>query len=212
MPVLLPDEQRPLFKTMVEATVRIFNPKSEAIGTGVFISDRGLILTCQHVIKQQKTVIVRTCVLGVDWKITLLGRNIADVIFTDRKADLAVLLTRKVPSHFSVAEINFEPPPIEESAYRVGMDSIPMDSGHIFKHGKDGGIPYIAASMNTDDGASGGPLFDEELRLVGIVTKCSSQKEFAPIAYAVPMRTVRNRIFRRKTVKVHLPEDIRPER
>lgn len=212
MSVLLPDEQKPLFKKMVEATVRIFSPTSRAIGTGVFISDRGLILTCQHVIKSQRMVIVRTCVLTNDWKISLLGRNIADVIYTDRKADLAVLLTRKVPAHFTPAVLNLDLPSIGESVYRVGMDTTPMDSGHVYLHGKDGGIPFIAASVITDDGASGGPMFDEELKLVGIVTRCSSQKVFPATAFAVPTRTIRNRLFRRKAVKVHLPEELRPER
>ncbi len=211
----LPHEQKALFARMMTATVRIFNPTSGSLGTGVLISDRGLILTCEHVIKRKKSLIIRTCELTEDWDVALLGRFTADVLLVDKRADLAALLIRPSPvkSEFPCAEVNLADPAVEDPVYRIGMDSIPMDSGHVINLGKDEktGIPFIGASIISDSGASGGPLFDKRLRLIGIVTDCTTNKKLPPIAYAVPTSIIRNRLFRRVVVKRHLPEHLRPK-
>lgn len=209
MVIQLPTEQRPLFELFVKSTVRIFNPKTRQTFAGVIISEHGLILTCEHALKRQQSAIVRTCELESDWRIKLLGRHKADVIFTDKEADLAVLLTKRPPISIRVAEIKKELPQIGQAVYRVGMDNIPMDSGHIFGYNVDDDIPTLSVSIITEVGASGGPLFDNSLKLVGIVIQYSGEMLAPQTAYAVPIPTVIERAFRHESVRVHLPKYLR---
>lgn len=211
----LPDAQWPLFKRMVRCTVRVENPANGNIGAGVVISKRGLVLTAYHVVVGSKKARIKRCRLSDGgWDIVTEGRYVADVVFEDRNADIAVLLMRKPPKTLKCAELgDSEHLKIGQAVYRVGMDEYRMDGGHIIeiKGSTEVGkrrlrIPEISVSMRTNVGASGGPVFDTDLALVGISLRCQSSEKSPPISYVLPIHAVRRRIFRRTAVRTHLDE------
>ncbi|KPJ84844.1 hypothetical protein AMJ57_05285, partial [Parcubacteria bacterium SG8_24] len=138
MSVQLPEAQRRLFKKMVRLTVEIHNDRKGCYGAGVVISRSGLILTADHNVVGAKTLTVRRCELaGRGWKITAKGRRIADVIFRDTKADVAVLKLRKPLKTQSVATLgDSDDLKVASPVYRVGRDDIPVAGGHVISFGK----------------------------------------------------------------------------
>jgi serine protease Do len=205
----LPDALRTLFERMVRVTVAIRNPRDGKTGSGVVITQAGLILTAQHVTTGAKTMQVKRCRLKKGkWSIVREGRYTADVIFEDRKADIAVLLMRRPPKTLKAAELgDSESLKIGEPVFRVGLDQYEMDGGHIIGLGRHEGLREISVSILADVGSSGGPLFDTALQVVGIVLRVDSSPKVPSASFALPLHVIKRRIFRRKVVKVHLPDD-----
>ncbi|MEA3249878.1 MAG: serine protease [Patescibacteria group bacterium] len=212
MKACLPDEQQPLFAKMVRSTVQIESRDMEKIGAGVLISPTGLILTADHVVGDVNRFDIRPCRLE-KWRIKLLKRMFdVEVVYRDERADIAVLLIKEGLQGAVHAEIDYGPTKAGAGVYRVGTDRIPMASGHVYTFWNDMSVRHLAISMTAENGCSGGPIFNDDLKLVGIAVRATDDLKLPTTCYAVQTRTIHSRILFRRVVKQHLPEDLRKPR
>mgnify|MGYP002778122785 CR=1 FL=1 len=138
-------------------------------GTGFVISSEGHVLTCAHVIGDETTATL--WINGVRYE--------ADVLNSDAEKDLAVLKTR-APLSADVRPLSFR----NSSVYRIGADvstvGYPLGSvlGKSIRYTK-GSISAVSGikdnpsqlqvSAQTQPGNSGGPLFDQQGVVIGVI-------------------------------------------
>jgi V8-like Glu-specific endopeptidase len=146
------------------------NPKS---GTGFLISQKGLIVTNHHVIDKANKIVIK----GINGDFTTLYT--AKLIFDDEKNDLAILKLEN-------ESINFEPIPYAirkkvadsgEDVFVLGYpmiesmgEEIKLTTGVISsKTGYQGDVTSYQVSAPVQGGNSGGPLFDKNGLLTGVI-------------------------------------------
>ncbi|MEM1013545.1 MAG: trypsin-like peptidase domain-containing protein [Planctomycetota bacterium] len=166
---------------------------SRTVGTGFCVDARGYIVTNQHVIEGAKQIYVTTDT----------GRTLpAIVVATDRRGDLAVL---KVPT--SLPALSFAPPASRTRGQWVvaignpmglaGRGEMSISTGIISatertlpKLSRVEGRLYsglIQTTAELNPGNSGGPIFDLEGRVVGVVTAVVlPQGEANGLGFALP--------------------------
>jgi serine protease Do len=145
-------------------------PVAGSQGTGFVVSSAGHVLTCAHVLNDEEGAIVR-----VDG-----GRYEADVLHKDKERDLALLKIRDgkagafTPVSFRTEKRYF----IGEDVYTIGFPlSNLLGSGMRYTKGSissSTGLKddpkQIQISAQIHPGNSGGPLFDKDGVLVGVVS------------------------------------------
>jgi len=164
-----------------------------AIGSGVVIIDRGVILTSLHVVSGASRV-------RVEFEDGL--ETDAAIIGTQPDHDLAVLQARDIPDDLQAATLRSAKHLIEgEHVTAVGF---PYGIGPSVSHGVISGLhrqyrspeggrvlsELIQFDAAANPGSSGGPLVNAEGEVVGIVTAIlapSDKAGFAGIAFAVPI-------------------------
>ena len=164
-----------------------------AVGSGVVIIDRGVILTSLHVVSGASRVRVQfEDGLETD----------AVIISTQPDHDLAVLQARDIPDDLQAATLRSAKHLIEgEHVTAVGF---PFGIGPSVSHGVISGLhrqyqspegdrvlsELIQFDAAANPGSSGGPLVNAEGEVVGIVTAILAPTEkagFSGIAFAVPI-------------------------
>jgi len=208
MGTALPEAQRPLFKRAVRYLVEVTAGNGN-VGSGVVITRDGLILTAYHVIKGCGEASIRRCRLSeTTWNIVRFGRYAADVVYKNVRADIAVLRLRKPPKTLGVAPLGYSKElKVGSGVYRVGRDDHPLASGHMLVSETTDGIPSCEFSMESAVGASGGPIFNERIRLVALTTETSLAKSEPAKTYGLPIDWIRKRVLKHKSVRELLPED-----
>jgi len=173
-----------------DATVLVANAATEGgMGSGVLISDSGLVLTNYHVIHRAESLKV--------WFFDNDNSNsyTADIVAIDPIADLAVL-RMNLPEHkLPTVYLNIES---EEWAIAQEVVAIghPMgiqwtvSLGHISHTDRTGRVtPYVATLQHSAEihrGNSGGPLINSKGDIVGINTYLlMPDQKWSGIAYAV---------------------------
>lgn len=164
-----------------------------AIGSGVVIIDRGVILTSLHVVSGASRV-------RVEFEDGL--ETDAAIISTRPDHDLAVLQARDIPDDLQAATLRSAKHLIEgEYVTAVGF---PFGIGPSVSHGIISGLhrqyrapdgdrvlsELIQFDAAANPGSSGGPLVNAAGEVVGIVTAILAPSEkagFAGIAFAVPI-------------------------
>ena len=173
-----------------DATVLVANAATEGgMGSGVLISDSGLVLTNYHVIHRAESLKV--------WFFDNDNSNsyTADIVAIDPVADLAVLRMNLPPHKLPTTYLNIES---EEWAIAQEVVAIghPMgiqwtvSLGHISHTDRTGRVtPYVATLQHSAEihrGNSGGPLINSEGDVVGINTYLlMPAQKWSGIAYAV---------------------------
>lgn len=164
-------------------------------GTGFFLSSNGYIVTNQHVIDGAKTI-----------KVTSINGNHnssynARVEVSDKQNDLAII---KITDYFTTPTIpysfKFSQSSIGENCWVLGYpltqtmgEDIKLTNGIISsKSGFDGNIAQYQISAPVQPGNSGGPVFDNNGNLIGVVQAKHGAAENA--GYAVKASYVRNLI------------------
>lgn len=164
-------------------------------GTGFFLSQNGYIITNQHVIDGAKTI-----------KVTSINSNhnksyTARVEVSDKQNDLAII---KITDLFTAPTIpysfKFSQSSIGENCWVLGYpltqtmgEDIKLTNGIISsKSGFDGNIAQYQISASVQPGNSGGPVFDNNGNLIGVVQAKHGLAENA--GYAVKASYVRNLI------------------
>jgi S1-C subfamily serine protease len=210
MRIYLPAAQRPLFERLVSMTVevRVEGRNNNLCGSGAVLTADGLIITAYHLITRSRVVRVRRLRLDRKrWHISPYGNYKADVIFRDKRRDIAVLRLRQPPADLAFAELgNSDTAEVGMATYRVGRDAVPLANGHVIKlPAAIAGLLHV--SMASTVGASGGPIFDEHSALLGICLKGELDEKMPQMACAIPVATLRKHILRRKAVRAALSEN-----
>ncbi|GJL80020.1 MAG: hypothetical protein NPINA01_30090 [Nitrospinaceae bacterium] len=138
-------------------------------GTGFVISRRGYIITCAHVMGEQR-----------DATIWIAGQRYeADVISANKEKDLAVLKTRtSLNPQINPLSFRINPEPkMGENVYTIGfpMSHLLGDSARLSKglinatKGLKDDPNQVQISTEVQPGNSGGPLFDDNGVVLGII-------------------------------------------
>lgn len=148
-------------------------------GSGVHIG-KGYIVTAAHVVAGNKTVKIKTDKGGEDE---------ADVLWFNRDYDIALIRTN---AKLQTSRISCEPLPHGSITHAIGNPSnqeFISTWGRVSGHAID--TPWkvaIVADITIVPGMSGGGLFDESDRLVGILvgTMARGMGGLIPVGYVVP--------------------------
>ena len=151
---------RKLLAEVGQSLVRI--ETDTGIGTGFFVDKTGYILTADHVIKGA-TVIEATTASG--------QRHVLHVKSRDQVGDLAVLKTDKAmssapPLSFGDSSRVISGQTLRAAGFAQGALS------PVFTRGTTDFVTdtLLVTSKMTDHGMSGGPLFDDDKRFLGVVS------------------------------------------
>jgi len=167
-----------------------------ALGTGVVISDNGIILTCLHVVKNAARVRVIFADDGTESE--------AQVIMREPEKDLAVLRAATIPDDLKPATL------VASSTLTVGDEVIAVGNPFALLNSASAGVvsgkgrsfasketgatltDLIQFDAAVNPGNSGGPLLNRNGEVVGIVTALlnpTSQEVFIGIGFAIPIET-----------------------
>ncbi len=156
-------ESKTIIELYKDIVVQIATPYST--GTGFYVKKYNLIITNEHVVHDNKQVII---------KANGKEKRIVDVIYIDKKYDLAFL---EIPKSYNFPEIT-----TSEEMNLVEGDGV-IAVGHPFglkysatkgiisnvRH-KENNIEYLQHDAALNPGNSGGPLIDENGVVVGVNT------------------------------------------
>ena len=172
-----------IYKQYANSVVYIYNPEGEAIGSGSLFDKRGLIITNWHVVDKAEMV-------GI-WIKPKKGEKLEDqpplgasVILVNIEADLAILKVSGLPKNMKVIPLG------SMNEIQIGEDVIAIGHPQGLPWSLSIGIvsqirskyewTYVDKSKHKADviqtqtpispGNSGGPLFNEAGKLVGINT------------------------------------------
>ena len=168
---------------------------SASSGTGFFLSKDGYIITNYHVVENARTIKVSG--INDDNKISYTAR----VEISDKQNDLAIL---------KITDISFTPltnipytfkyttSSVGEDCFVLGYPlistmglDIKLTNGIISsKTGFEGNIAEYQMSAPVQPGNSGGPLFDKNGNIIGVV--CAKHREAENAGYAIKASYIRN--------------------
>ncbi len=177
-----------LYPTASDNISQSTNPSKVASGTGFGISSNGIIVTNYHVIDGAKSIKIRG--INSDFSKTYKAK----VIVSDKNNDLALIQI----DDYSFTSLGIIPFTIKTSLAGVGEnifvlgyplrasmgDEIKLTNGIVSsKTGFQGDITSYQISAPVQPGNSGGPLFDNQGNLIGIINAKHTGAENA--SYAV---------------------------
>lgn len=132
-------------------------------GTGFYVHEFGAIVTSEHVVRDNRQVVVEG---------QLLARQMAEVYFVDQKFDLAFLRVKEL---HQMPDITFQRHRDHHIGDRVIALGHPYGSGFTATAGilsnlnaSIRGLPYIQHDATLSPGNSGGPLIDEAGNIIGV--------------------------------------------
>jgi len=194
-----------LYKQTVTGTVLVVTKKG--FGSGVRVG-KGLIVTNWHVVEGQEYAAILFWRPGLH-DLSGLGRKDfvpARVLETDRKRDLAVLFIdpKKVPTHATIIRsARLSDVSIGEDVYAIGhpeellwsyTEGVVSQIRHNFTWKTESGKHHasvIQTQTPVSFGSSGGPLFDQRGRLVGL----NAAKQSAGLNFAIAINEVNTFVF-----------------
>jgi S1-C subfamily serine protease len=171
----------------------------KATGSGIIISKNGYIITNHHVIEEAKDVLIELNENGV------MKTYIASVIISDKDNDLSILQIKDPKfKGFEKIAYSFK----ESGALEVGSTvftlGYPMalagmgketkftDGKISSKTGYNNSINSFQTSVPVQPGNSGGPLFDDKGKLIGVIN--AKIKEADNVSYAIKLNYIKNLI------------------
>jgi len=170
------------------ASVSSISKGGKTSGTGFALTSNGLIITNNHVIEGANSIVVRGINGNFDKTYT------AKVLITDKNNDLAILKIED-PNFTNLGKIPFviktSVTSVGENVFVMGYplratmgDEIKLTNGIISsKTGFQGDVTSYQISAPVQPGNSGGPLFDKNGDLIGIINAKHAGAENA--SYAV---------------------------
>lgn len=163
-------------------------------GTGTMISEKGYFITNAHVVtelaKNHRTILnFSEEVYGQSGEHNY--RFVADLIYANPAIDLALLKTEPNKELVPVTFATQDAFP-GEAVYAIGNskgEGLCIVEGIVSDvHRKIGGIDAIMISAPVTHGNSGGPVFDAEGKLIGIVQ--SGRTDVSAMNYVIPIKTI----------------------
>jgi hypothetical protein len=142
-----------------------YGQSEKLYGTGFFVSDNGLIITCAHIMEGKVRPVVK--IADIEYPVQILTKDI--------KTDLAVLkINYKNPHHFKIS--NFNPVSLGDKVYVLGFplsdilgSDIRLTDGIVSaKSGINSNQLYFQISAPIQPGNSGGPIINDNFEVIGI--------------------------------------------
>jgi len=169
----------------------------EGSGSGVCVSDRGHILTCNHVVNVGEVPVSVTLFEKRDGKLIKGQQHKAIVVFRDRDNDIALLRISDIPPTFRAVPISRVDPLAGSRVYAIGSPA--MGSQILEETITDGIVSaadrvlenkhYFQHSAPINPGNSGGPLLSANGEIVGIVTLKANLQN---VGFAIPASQLRS--------------------
>lgn len=166
----------------LQATVLV--KEKDGIGSGVFISPDGFILTAAHVVSQD-TVEVRTK-NGKSYQ--------ADVLRIDEGKDVALLRLQEPPSETPCLQLDVGTAPAGEDVYALGSPageelSFSISRGIVSGARTIEGTSYVQTDAPINPGNSGGPLVNGAGRVMAIASWKVAHEKMEGLGFGVPSST-----------------------
>ena len=165
--------------------VQIATPYSK--GTGFYLSPYDIIVTNEHVVRDNRTVVIE----GKNFK-----RQLTPVLFLDEKYDLAFL---EAPKGIDMPEVEIGGQSGIHEGDKVLAVGHPLGLSFTFTQGiisnkaqEAGAVSYIQHDAALNPGNSGGPLIDGEGRIIGINTFII--KDGQNMGFSLPVNYLRQTI------------------
>lgn len=163
-------------------------------GTGTVISDEGYFITNAHVVTEMEKN--HTAILNYSEEVSgQSGENkyrfLAELVYVKPSVDLALL---KTEPHKDLVPVTFSEQDAfpGESVYAIGNskgEGLCIVEGIVSDiHRKIGAIDAIMISAPVTHGNSGGPVFDADGKLLGIVQ--SGRADVSAMNYVIPVETI----------------------
>lgn len=167
--------------TSATVTIRV----GHAIGTGAIVSADGYVLTARHVVAGVQEVLV-TLKSGVTLP--------AKVVRTDPVQDVALL---KLPgTGFTAFPLELKSrEPVGSEVYAIGTPaseelSFSVSRGIVSGYRELDGCWYLQTDASVSPGYSGGPLVNQQGRLVGITSWKIVEQGFEGLSFGIPLDVV----------------------
>jgi serine protease Do len=176
-----------LKKLPAGAVTTPYNPGKYS-GTGFVISSEGYLITSFHVIKDADYILIENTFHSYK----------AKVVFKEKEHDLAILkITDSTFANFTALPFLFKPKDalLGESVYTLGYprEDIVYGEGSVSsKTGYEGDSASYQVSIPVNPGNSGGPLFDQNGYLIGMIS--GKQTEMEAAAFALKSNYLKNKI------------------
>jgi S1-C subfamily serine protease len=183
----------------------------KATGSGLIFTTSGLILTNHHVVDNSKKLIVE-----VNSNSSKVSYN-AEVIIEDKENDLAIIKI-KDENFKELPQINYSFK--ENGALDVGGSVFTMGYPHALsgmgkeakftdgkissKTGYNGSINSFQTSIPVQPGNSGGPIFNENGQLIGVIN--AKFKDGDNVSYGIKLNYVKN-LIELLTEKADIPNN-----
>jgi S1-C subfamily serine protease len=134
-------------------------------GSGFLVSSDGYLMTAEHVVGSDKYVKIR-------WSDGLEG--VGEVIRTDKRRDVALIKTD--PRGRQPLALRRESPQPGDTVFAIGAPIDPklqntVTRGVVSANRIMDGFSFIQSDVTVDPGNSGGPLLDEQGRVLGFTDK-----------------------------------------
>ncbi len=192
-----PKSASSVYKKTIKCTIAMACQASDGLlcGTGTVISNDGYFLSNAHVVSElseDHKTIENFCEEIYGESGSDKYRFDAEVIYVDPETDLALLKTEQ---NDDLCPVNFSQRAVEhgDRVYAIGnskgeglciVEGIVSDPAR-----KLDGKSYLMVSAPVTNGNSGGPVFDDNGDLIGIVAR--GRKDVASMNYAIPIDTIR---------------------
>jgi serine protease Do len=163
--------------------------KSSALGSGFIISDKGVVVTNNHVIQDAEDIIVRVNG-GKEYK--------AKVVGADPLSDIAVLQLETKEKFTPVQFGNSDKARVGDWVIAIGNpygQGGTVTSGIISARNRSIGLSryedYIQTDASINSGNSGGPLFDMNGHVIGINTAILGRSGSIGIGFSIPSNSAK---------------------
>ncbi len=164
-------------------------------GTGFAITSNGYVLTSYHVVEDATSIYISN---------EKLGQVQVKTVYTDKSLDLAVLKVDDVDfKGFTEMPYSFKKSISDpgEKVFTLGFprEDLVYNEGSISSYtGYEGDTTAYQISIPVNPGNSGGPLFDNQGNLLGIISGKNSSAEGA--SFAVKSKWISDYIFKQREV------------
>lgn len=185
-----------VYKKAIKSTIALAATIDEGskVGTGTLVSKNGYFITNAHVVTEisdNHKNIVDLCddVYGAGGEHNF--RFNADFVYANPELDLALLKTEPdeslVPAIFKTEEVCHG-----EAVYAIGNskgEGLCIVEGIVSDvHRSIGGKDYIMVTAPVTHGNSGGPVFNAEGKLIGVVK--GGRSDSSAMNYVIPIKTI----------------------
>lgn len=169
---------------------------NEGSGTGFVVGSSGYILTCAHCVSRLTPTVVVYRTASADGKEDEKEQEAeAEIVQRDVKLDLALL---KIKPAEPLTSVLLAPPVETSNGEEVTVISNPVLGDTVLKSTITTGVvsnavqmleteSYIQSSAAVNPGSSGGPMFDQHGRAIGMVVL---KAKIEGVGFAIPIRRI----------------------